>query len=121
MKLSSVFLTTLVAGLMLAATNMGPLFELRQAWEERRRLIQYLYLSASAFIFVIAGFIVATIETALQFDAYGAIRWNTVFLCAAVFVALGGLFAFIARRRWPPRTQGMYHSTLALIEASRGV
>lgn len=101
MKVAIGVISSAVMALYMAYSNMSSLLELKNLFENRRRVLLTVILGAAGFIFVMAAILVGSIEMALQHEAQGFILWNAILSVATGFLVVGSICAIAGAKIFP--------------------
>lgn len=101
MKLIVSIISSLLVGLTLGASNFSPLMELQRFLEHRKKVLYTAVLAMTAFIFLIASVILASIEGALQYQVQGSVMWTPLMTVAAAFLGFSAICGIVAKSIYP--------------------
>src|SRR4051812_3101663 len=69
-----------------------------EAYAHRRRIVYAIGLLVAAFILLVAAFLIASIDMAVQYKQLGLVGWDALLTLAFLFVLLSGGAVYSARQ-----------------------
>lgn len=101
MKTFATIFSSLVAGLVFGASPVGPMLELQNYFEHKRRFVWSLIFGATAFVFVLAAILFSAVEVALQLEDQGFLIWNAMLTLSVILVGVALVCAGIGKWLMP--------------------
>ena len=101
MKFIVTVISSLIAGLVLATSDISPIQELQRILSNKRRILYGLIFGSTSFVLVMASVLIAVIEAALQYDVHGFVFWSALFSVSVGLSCVAVFFLVACKMTWP--------------------